>query len=339
MFFTNIVGHEFQKEALKRMVSKNRISHAYLFFGPDGVGKKLIAIEFAKILNCLCSKSLPYEGSKGERCECYSCKKIEKGIHPDVFLVEYKGLRDIKVDQIRKEVEERLYLKPFEGKFKMAIVDEAERMNLSSQNAFLKTLEEPPEYSVIILITSKPQALLPTVRSRCQLLEFKALSEEIMLEEIKKRNTDLSPDEIQVAIRLSGGSLGKALSLDKSLLSERKEIIIKLSSINPKYASQVLGFVESILRGLSSEDTEKLSFIFQIISLWLRDLVLIKIGFSEDALSNRDLVSITREFADRWSVDNILDKMRFLENAWYAIFRGNANKQIVLENLILKITE
>ncbi len=332
MSFDNIIGHEFQKEALLRASREWRVSHAYLFFGPDGIGKKLIAIGFGKILNCL--KGNP----NGRYCDCNSCKKIEKGIHPDVFLVEYKGIKDIKVDQIREEVEERLSFRPFEGRFKLAIVDDAHRMNLSAQNAFLKTLEEPPSDSVIVLISSQPQALLPTIRSRCQSIEFKSLPQDIIFEEIKKR-TDLSPDECIIASRLSGGSLGRALSLDKNLLSQRKEIIMSLSSINPNRASDVLGFTESILKGSASGELEKLMLIFDIILLWLRDMALIKIGFDGELLSNRDLISATRKLADRYSLDSILDKIEFLEEAWYTVFHGNANKQIVIENLILKITE
>jgi len=339
MFFTSIIGHEFQKEAIRRASLENRVSHAYLFFGPDGVGKKLVAIEFARILNCIhLSDRIAEKKLETNPCDCISCKKIKKGIHPDVFLIEYGGIKDIKVDQIREEVEDRLYFKPFEGRFKVAIVDEAHRMNLNAQNAFLKTLEEPPSDSVIILITSQPQVLLPTIRSRCQLFEFKPLSQDVIVEEIIKRKK-LSHDEAILAARLSGGSLGKALSLDQDLLSERKEIIMKLSNINPNSASQVLNFVESLPRGSSSQDVNKLMFIFYIISLWLRDVVLLKIGFSTDFLSNRDLIPIVSKLADSWSMDNVLDKLKFLEKAWYEAFRGNVNKQIMLENLVLKITE
>ncbi len=333
MFFANIIGHEFQREALMRAVRENRVSHAYLFFGPDGVGKKLIALEFGKILNCTIKGDLNIA-----RCDCPSCKKIEKGIHPDVFLIEHKGVKDIKVDQVREEVEDRLFFRPYEGRFKLAIVDESHRMNSSAQNAFLKTLEEPPPDSVIILITSQPQALLPTIRSRCQSLEFKPLPEGVIVDEIKRR-TNLSLDECIIASRLSGGSLGKALDLDKNLLSDRKEIITKLSSINPKHASEVFGFVELVLKGSASGDVERLGLIFEVISLWLRDIVLLKVGFGNDSLSNRDLTSVTRKLADKLSVENILDKIKFLEKAWYDVFRGNANKQIVLENLVLKIAE
>src|SRR5919109_2030307 len=208
MFFTNVLGHEFQKGALRRAVRESRISHAYLFSGPDGIGKKLIALEFGKILNCVSTYESGEADLKNTACDCPSCRKIEKGIHPDVLLVEYKGTKDIKVDQIREEVEEKLYFRPFEGRFKVAILDEAERMNQNAQNAFLKTLEEPPPDSVIILITSQPQSLLPTIRSRCQLLEFSPLPEEILVEEIRKRK-NLSPDEAVLCARLSGGSLGK----------------------------------------------------------------------------------------------------------------------------------
>ena len=334
MSFTNILGHEFQKEALRRAVRENRISHSYIFSGPDGIGKKLISLEFAKILNCTSTHKDSETGLKDNACDCPSCRKIEKGIHPDVFLVEYKGAKDIKVDQIREEVEEKLYFRPFEGRFKVAILDEAERMNQNAQNAFLKTLEEPPSDSVIILITSQPQSLLPTIRSRCQIMEFSPLPEETIVEEIRKRKGQ-SPEEAVLCARLSGGSLGKALSIDQNLLSQREELLTKLSKINPRHASEVLGFVES----LSSEDLDKLSFMFDVTSLWLRDMVLIKIGFGEDSLSNRDLASVIKQVAEKQGIEAILEKVKFLEKSWYAIFRTNANKQIILENLVLRIVE
>ncbi len=338
MFFKGIIGHEFQKKALIRTAGERRISHAYLFSGPDGVGKRIIAVEFAKILNCLRFDSISEEDASGERCDCNSCKKIDKDIHPDVFFVEYKGLKNIKVDQIREEVEERIFLKPFEGKFKVAIVDEADRMNQNAQNAFLKTLEEPPEDSVIILVSSQPEGLLPTIKSRCQLFQFNGISQEIVLEEVRKR-TDLSTDEAWVVAKLSCGSLGKALSFNKDILSERREIITKLSEIDPKFASHVLGFVDSMPTGSSSGDLEKLAFVFEVISSWLRDLLFIEIGYDEDDISNRDLVPVARKLKHKWSADKIIHKIKSIENTWYAIFRLNANKQIALENMVLKIAE
>jgi len=334
MHFSKIIGHNLQIQSLKRAFDLKRVSHSYLFHGPDGVGKKLVALEFAKLVNCLKKESRIEEPA----CECNSCKKIDKGIHPDVFLIGYKGVKDIKVDQIREEVEERLYFKPFEGRFKVAIVDEAQRMNTSAQNAFLKTLEEPPIDSIIILNTSQPQSLLPTIRSRCQMISFDAIPEEIIKEEISKR-TELSDEDAIVIARLSEGNLGKALSLDSSILARRRELITKLSNLNSNSATSVLGTVESIPKGSSNEDIENLKMYLEIIMLWLRDLVHIKIGLDDDILTNRDLIEISKNYAAKKSVDIILDKLKYVEQVTDSIFRRNANKQIALENLVLKIAE
>lgn len=334
MQFYNIIGHKLQIESLKRAFDQNRVSHAYLFYGPDGVGKKRVALEFAKLVNCLKKESK----NEVPGCDCNSCKKIDKGIHPDVFLIEYKGVKDIKVEQIREEVEERLYFKPFEGRYKVAIVDEADRMNTSAQNAFLKTLEEPPIDSIIILVTSQSQSLLPTIRSRCQMVRFDVMPEETIMEEITKR-TELSQDDAIVIARLSEGNLGKALNLDSSILDRRKELITKLSNVNSNFASSILGIVESMPMGSSNDDFDNLRMYLEIIMLWLRDLVHIKIGLEDEMLTNRDLIEISKDYAAKSSVDNILDKLNYVEQVTESIFRWNANKQIALENLVLKIAE
>ncbi|MGQ0793621.1 MAG: DNA polymerase III subunit delta' [Deltaproteobacteria bacterium] len=330
MFFSQLIGNESQKISLLRAVREGRVSHAYLFYGLDGVGKKLFAFEFAKALNCL----RPLEQAS-EPCLCQSCRKIEKSIHPDVFLVKSQGSRDIKIDQIRQEVEERVALRPFEGRFKVAIVDQAERMNPNAQNAFLKTLEEPPPDSVIILVSSKPESLLATIRSRCQPVEFGALAERDIVREVAKRGA-LGEEEIKIAAKLSGGSLAKALALDAGALSSRREIILKLSGINPNRASDVIGLAEFLLKQ-GEEDADSLEFIFEVVAMWLRDLLLLKIGFGTEDLSNEDLAGVCQRVAEKWTRRNILDKIEALEAVRYAVFRANANKQIALQNLLLKI--
>ncbi len=327
--FSDIVGHEFQKNILVRAARERIVSHSYLFSGPDGIGKKLVAVEFAKLLNCL---EEPADGAAP--CGCGSCRKIDKGIHPDVILVEFTGVKNIKVDQVREEVEERLFLKPFEGRFKVVIVDESERMNNSAQNAFLKTLEEPPRDSVIILVTSRPSSLLPTIRSRCQLLSFNPLSDELILEILKER-TGLSSEEALLSTKLSGGSPGKALKLDRDIIEWRKELISELGSMNRYSASDILTLAESVSSGSSPEDKEKLDLAFQFIYLWLRDLVLIKIG-SENII-NTDLSETMGKTAELWEVDDLLDRQRYLEKTWYDIFRSNANAKLALENLFIKL--
>jgi len=338
MHFDNIIGHELQKNLLRRAIAEERVSHSYLFSGLDGVGKRLVALGFAKILNCLTLVSTTDVDSNKAGCDCNSCRKIDKGIHPDVFVIEYKGLRDIKVDQIREDVEDRLYFKPFEGRYKVAIVDEADRMSHSAQNAFLKTLEEPPDESIIILLTSSPQSLLPTIRSRCQSLRFEGIPIELIVEELKTRR-GLSSEESTMIAFLSEGSLGRALNLDDKILSDRNELISRLSRVETDFASSVLGVVESILRGSSNDDNEKLKIYLEFILLWLRDLISVKIGLDEDLLMNKHLISVSREYAGRYSLEKILEKLNFAEQVSNSILRLNANKQIALENLVLKIAE
>lgn len=338
MHFNNIIGHDSQKNLLRRSVEEGRVSHSYLFSGLDGVGKRLVALGFAKILNCLKPQSQRDANSDTLGCDCNSCRKIDKGIHPDVFVIEYEGLRDIKVDQIREDVEERLYFKPFEGRFKVAIVDEAERMSHSAQNAFLKTLEEPPSESIIILLTSSPQSLLPTIRSRCQQLRFESIPIELIVEELKARR-GVSAEESKLIAFLSAGSLGRALALDDNILSDRCELIRRLSQVEADFASSVLGVVESILKGSSSDNSEPLKIYLEFILLWLRDLINVKVGRDEDSLINKDLITVSREYARRNSLETIVEKLNFVEQVSNAILRLNANKQLALENLVLKIVE
>lgn len=327
--FEGIIGHEFQTNILLRAARENIVSHSYLFTGPDGVGKKLIAVEFAKLLNCRADAP-----KNIDRCGCVSCMKIDKRIHPDVVLVEFTGVKNIKVDQIREEIEEKLFLRPFEGKVKVVIVDESERMNHSAQNAFLKTLEEPPPDSLIILVSSRPESLLPTLRSRCQIIEFHALPEELVAGAVRERS-GMSSGEALLSSRLSGGSLGKALTLDRDIMEWRNELITKLGGLRRNSASDILSLTEHVSSGGSQDDTERLELGFRFILLWLRDLALAKIG--SDKLANSDLSESIKKVALKWDINDLLERQRHVEKAWYDIVRANANTKLVLENLFLKL--
>ncbi|MCH8029665.1 MAG: DNA polymerase III subunit delta' [Candidatus Dadabacteria bacterium] len=330
MSFSRVIGHDFQKEALSAAARGGRASHAYIFSGPEGVGKKLVALAFAKALNC-----------KGGGCaeegeQCGSCSKIERGIHPDVFVVEYKGLKDIKVEQIREEVAERVQRSPFEGLTKVAVVDEAHRMNRGAQNAFLKTLEEPPRDTVIILLTSQLNRLLPTIRSRCQVIEFAPLRDEEIIGALTERG-DVSDADARVTASLTGGSLGKALRFDQKLQSFRRDVLGAICELDPDSAGDVLGFVEGLPKTSSKEDTEKLGFLFDFVSLLIQDVMRIKLGFGEEELANTDMVSYAKTIAARMDMDAVLEKRAAVESARRAVLYTNANKQIALENFVIKM--
>ena len=358
MHFTNVVGHEFEKEALIRAVREGRVSHAYLFSGPEGVGKKLFAKEFAKLLNCSAPPATAGEedgksgGDKAE-CDCNSCSKIARGIHPDVFTVEYKGVKDIKVEQIREEVEERVQGRPFEGNYKVAVVNDAHRMNKNAQNAFLKTLEEPPSNTVIILITSEPEALLPTIRSRCQRLEFSPLPNSLVTEQLVIL-AGLDRKDAQAAAKLARGSLGRAQRLDSEMLAFRKEVIEELADVRAESAAQVLGFAKNIpLKSSSKRDQEKLELLFEIIASLLEDIIFLKTsgsgeeggeggeeaGLPDGKIINSDVLPVLRRLAHRMSLESVIEKIGEFERTRRAVFNANANKQLAIESIVITLGE
>lgn len=327
-----IIGHDFQRSLLQRAAREGVVSHAYLFSGPDGVGKKLVALEFAKLLNCISDS----KGSITEECDCGSCRKVGRGIHPDVVLVEYEGINDIKVDQIREGVEDKLFLKPFEGAFKVVIVDESERMNRSAQNAFLKTLEEPPPNSVIILLSSRSTALLPTIRSRCQIVSFSALPFE-KIARILEKETELSGPEVELISRLSEGSPGLALKFDSELIDWRRDLLSRIASLDCRSAGEIMELADIMPTESTPEDSQKLKFAIEFISLWLRDLIMIKIEADKKYITHTDMIEVSRGAAEELSTDDILERQTSLQQAWNDIFYANANKRLSLENLFIKL--
>jgi len=203
MKFSEIIGQEVAVNILKKSIENNRCAHAYLFAGPDGVGKRTTAIAFAKALNCRSSCS--------DGCgRCDSCRKIEKGTHPDVELISAReGGLTISIDQIRK-LQRRVSYKPLEGNWKVYIIDDAASATEEAANCLLKTLEEPPPQVVLILITDNIYRLLSTVRSRCQLILFKQIPR-TLIEKMLRDQYNVTSDEARSLAWHSSGSIGRAL--------------------------------------------------------------------------------------------------------------------------------
>jgi len=203
MKFSEIVGQEVAVSILKKSIEKGRCANAYLFVGPDGVGKRTTAIAFAKVLNC--------RSSYGDACDsCDSCRKIENGTHPDVELI---GAREagltISIDQIRG-LQKRISYKPLEGNWKVYIIDDAASTTEDAANCLLKTLEEPPPRVILILITENIYRLLSTIRSRCQLILFRQIPR-ILIEKILVDKYKMLPEEARSLSWLSSGSIGRAI--------------------------------------------------------------------------------------------------------------------------------
>lgn len=216
MNFQNLIGNKKIKQELNKIITENRVVNSYLWIGPEGIGKKEFAKVFAKQILC----GQPNE----ENCTCESCIKFESNNHPDFFYVEPDG-KSIKIEQIRS-MQEKVYEKPIIGSRKVYIINDAEKMTEQAQNCLLKTLEEPPNYAVIILITSNETSLLLTIKSRCLKIPFEKISDEELKTYFAQNGFSELSEEL---LKLCDGSIGKALEL-----KEKQDIYQNVLDISQK---------------------------------------------------------------------------------------------------------
>ena len=337
MSFDNILGQDRPKQTLNKALQSGRIPNAYLFYGQKSVGKKLIAIEVSKALNC---KTL---GPVDSCDQCLSCLKIGKRIHPDLFILEPKksspASREaiLKIDEIRELQKKLLYL-PYEGNTKVAIINNAECMNPQAANSFLKTLEEPPSKTLIILIASNPYQLLPTVLSRCQRIRFYPLPSEaiktIISHHLKKEPGESQPEEIELRSQRSMGQVAYALEEDLLEVSEDREELIRLISIiSFKRMDQVFLWTKA-----KAKQTERILLILDELTRILRDVVLIKVAPETSLITNKDLIKQLRTLALQKSISALLTMFETVQNTKAAI-KLNANSQLALENMLINFCE
>jgi DNA polymerase-3 subunit delta' len=307
MAFRDIIGQDKAISILVRSMQRGRIASSYLFAGEPGIGKKYTAITMAKALNCLTSPD--------DACDdCPSCRKIDSGTHPDFLLISPES-GQIRIEEIRA-IDEMLSLKAFEGRYKVVIVDDADTMNQYAANAFLKTLEEPPEASLIILVSSNPARLPDTIRSRCSRINFSPLSapacEKVILdvlrrkaeedkknEEKKRKKAEPSkapplpdPLTLPLLIRLSMGSPGNAATQD--LMGDRT------------WSLQLLkGMLNAEKDGWTSK--EEMERWFDLLLILLRDMVVFKITGNETLLINIDLREYIADLCSQTEIKGIIE--------------------------------
>lgn len=316
MSFSQIRGQNQPIQLLKGYIQQNRLEAGYLFLGPEGVGKKLIAKTLAKAVNCLQGKS--------DSCDrCSSCIKIENNQHPDVNIIETEG-SEIKIEYIR-QMQKTMALKPYEGKLRVFIIDNAHNLNAQSATAMLKVLEEPPVDSLIILITDKVSLLFRTIISRCKILKFSALSR-IKLKEILKQEYAESDILAHFLAYFSEGRFGYALRLkDKDILREKNRIID-----NFVLSSRVR------LRDLSLENREQVRDYLDILAAYFRDIYLLKIGIAYSEVINLDRKNELLRQMHRFS---FLDLNRILNLICESILylEQNINVKLMLYNLVVQL--
>lgn len=316
MTFGDIIGHAGQIDLLRRALASDRLGHAYLFHGPEGVGKKLVALSIARALFCP-------DGGCGV---CPVCRKVDHHNHPDLHLVEPDGA-NIKIDQIR-DLQRELSLRPLEAERKIALFDHADTLNLAAANSFLKTLEEPPGNALIILLSAHPEKLLSTIRSRCQPLPFRKLSRDDIETALHQR-LGLKEVECHVLAALSDGSFHKAFGDDRSLyLEERVAIIKTVTSLSTVAIGPLLDFAEKL-----SKEKETLPQLMGIVVSFYRDLLLVHHGRPETELVNIDLKDLLETMAHQTDVKTVLDRLATLLRTIDLLSR-NVNRQLALELML-----
>jgi DNA polymerase-3 subunit delta' len=321
MTFDTITGHDRQKTILLRAIERRRIAHAYLFSGPDGVGKKLMAVAFARALLC----------QTGEGCgHCAACRKVDHDNHPDIHSLNSHGAA-IKIEQIR-DLQKKLSLRPLEGERKICLIDGAEQFTTGAANALLKTLEEPQSGTLIILLTSQPEKLLSTIRSRCQNLPFLRLPKQL-LATILAQQLELNETEATVLAALSEGSFKKALGPNRELyLEKRRKLIQSLSALSSGSIIPTFTFADEL-----ETEKELLYDILDIFQAFYRDLLLLKHNSPVDELVNIDLLDILNPQVESTTITGLLDKLKALETARYHLQR-NVNRRLALEVMLMRVT-
>lgn len=322
MAFKDIVGQKQVVEILRKSLKEGKVVQTYLFVGPEGVGKKLTAISFVQALNC---KEDPMEGCG----KCDICNAIKNFSFPDLFYLQPDG-QWYKIQQIR-DLRKEAYLKPYISKWKVFILDDAHQLRSEAANALLKILEEPPEYTIFILLAYRPELLLPTIISRSQVVNFSYLN----YDEIKQIIKDKVPeDRLEILIGLSQGSVGKILFWnEEENWKKRLELLKYLTLLRKEKLYSPFELVDFLVE---EKDTEKILNYLEIVLLWWRDMLFWKITKNEDYLIQKDFsVEIARK-SQEYSISEIVSFFRWTQDAMRGI-RNNANLMLTLESLFLKV--
>lgn len=325
--FQDIIGQEQIKEHLRHALSSGKISHAYLINGERSSGKEFIANLFAMALQC--------EKEDLEPCnECHSCIQAMSGNQPDIIHVTHEKPNTISVNDIREQINQDMGIKPYSSKYKIYIVNEAEKMNVQAQNALLKTLEEPPAYGIIILLTTNVDAMLSTILSRCVVLHMKPVADALVKDYLMKemRVPDYKAD---VCVAFARGNIGKArnLCVNEDFEKVKSEAVILLKNIKELDISELVKAIKKI-----TEYKLDVNDYLDMISVWYRDVLLFKATRDANCLIFKEEIQYIRKVADRSTYEGIEKVIHALEQAKRRI-DANVSFELTMELLLLTIKE
>jgi DNA polymerase-3 subunit delta' len=332
MSFDAVLGQDRARKLVQSALGRDRLGHAYLFSGPEGVGKTLFAIELAKVLFCRSRGTRPCD-------QCHDCRMADNGAHPDLMLVEVlEGRTEILIEQARN-AGRFLTFAPVQAERRVAILRGAEQMNEPTANSLLKTLEEPAAFGILILTTSRPGALLATIRSRCQEIRFAPLAPE-QIQTILSAQADYEEREVRIASRFAGGSAGRALELLESgsleFCGSLLGGVLALPEGDPfSLAVDTIRWVGNAPGKLEMQ-RERMRDLLRLLSYAYRDLLLLKVGGDAEALLFQERRDSLAGAAGRFTPRRLL---RVMETLWEARRQtdANADLKLIIENLFARL--
>jgi len=344
-----IIGHQKITEFLNKSSANGRLAHAYLFAGPEQVGKRSVALEFAKGLQCQSRQGA--NNKEFAACgECKSCLEIAKNTHPDVSIVEPEKIeekgkkreKDITIEQIRK-IQHQVSMFPYYGPYKIIIIDSAERIRREAANALLKILEEPPENTVFILIASSARAMLPTVVSRCLLIKFSPVPAQAIYESLVAEAKKVLPEnELRNLLRVSCGRPGAVLNSisDSAFIKERQKDLDDFFSLLGKDINFKFNYAEGM-----AKDVERAQGILAQWIFFFRDIFLLKINCGNLAIMNfselkekKPAGGMLDKMLSAWSCAKIKENIFEIEKTKKIISNPSFNARLALEALMLNLT-
>lgn len=324
--FKGIIGHYRPIKILKNIIKHNMVGHSYLFIGKEGIGKKLTAIAFSKGINCL------NLSSSQEPCNsCFSCIKIENNVSTDFNIISPVN-SVIKINVIR-ELKNNIYFQPLKNKKKVYIIDDADKMTLEASNSLLKILEEPPDYAILILITSVPDLILPTIISRCSKVIFKPLSIDSQ-KNILLKNIPVDNKKIEGFIKLSHGSPGKALNLfaDKDRANLKYKFIDKFTGLSPGEFSSFTFSYEKLFPNISDNFND----FVEMMILWFRDVLFLKMDIDKNQLFFKEYLGVLTRHAHYFTKKRLIMILEYLINIPEDLEK-HINQNTLLENFFIRL--
>lgn len=324
--FKNVIGHEQVIEHMQNAIKYKKVSHAYILNGEEGTGKKLLANVFAKALQC--------QAGESDSCgTCTSCLQVDSGNHPDIKYVTHEKA-SIGVDDIRGQINSDMGIKPYSSQYKIYIIDDASKMTEQAQNALLKTIEEPPAYGIIILLTDNLNQLLPTILSRCVTLNLKPIRTEMVKNYLM--NEHKIPDYMaELSASFSQGNIGKAIKYASSeeFLKIKEEVLHLLRHIEEMEFYEIIDAIKNI-----SINKLEINDYLDLIILWYRDILMFKVTKNPNLLLFKEeykYISNQASMRDYEGIENIINA---IDKAKIRL-KANVNFDIAIELMLLTLKE